>query len=233
MTEDLHSIVATNYISTHDRPSSKAKAYQALEAMMSMVARGESPTDESLINELTTLFSYFQPKPSKTPKTAFEWVALAAASGKNATTSKVMSLVRVNDGYAVATDGYRIHRAPSALESGYYTTSGIRVECEGTYPNVEVLLDRIDNEVVVGDSFELSKDAAIEKIPVVWCGDIKLNQAYHSAAMSFKSTGTLCGSRVHGVDLKPGEALQFRFDDDRTAIVMPTRYINTPARPRT
>ena len=70
--------------------------------------------------DLAGLYAYFMPTKSKTAKTAFDWVAQAAAVKD---CREYLNFVYVTaEGDMVATDGHRLHRAPApaSLLPGYY-----------------------------------------------------------------------------------------------------------------
>lgn len=68
------------------------------------------------VNDLAKLLALLKP-PTVVPKTAEAWVAKAAAKKD---VRKYLQWVYVNDGVMVATDGHRLHLAPSRLAPGYY-----------------------------------------------------------------------------------------------------------------
>ena len=68
-------------------------------------------------HDVDSLLNYFAPPITKKPKTAIQWVAMAA--GKN-DVRQFLNTVRVQAGMATGCDGHRLHECVTDLDDGYY-----------------------------------------------------------------------------------------------------------------
>ena len=83
--------------------------------------------------EKCLLVNYFSPPLAKKPKTAFQWVALAAAKKD---VREYLKYVYVTDqGEMVASDGERMHYAPTDIPGGFYCPkTGLKVNVDLKFP---------------------------------------------------------------------------------------------------
>lgn len=72
-----------------------------------------------ILNEVDvdSLMLFFAPAPPRKARTAEEWVAKAVNPKDH---REYLHFVRVLNGYAMATDGHRVHTAPTDLINGWY-----------------------------------------------------------------------------------------------------------------
>lgn len=124
-------------ISATAKKANKKIAYD----MAVKLKQGETLKD----NELDSLLLYFAPSIPKKATSAIQWVAKAAATND---VRFYLNYVRVQDGFAYATDGARIHRAPSDLGEGYYCPKTLAaVHIENKPPDYERVLTRLADTV--------------------------------------------------------------------------------------
>jgi len=92
-------------------PAKKSEAYEIACRLL---------TDRDAVSEhdLEALLLYFAPKPRKKPKSAYEWVSLAASKDD---ARQFLCAVHCDGEWMVATDGHRLHLAPAdGLPEGIY-----------------------------------------------------------------------------------------------------------------
>lgn len=93
-------------------------------------------------SEIDSLINYFAPTVPATPKTAFQWVARAVAVND---IRKYLQFVHVSGGVMRATDGRRLHWAPTDLADGYYDAkTGLPAKCDTRYPEVLRVIPKIE-----------------------------------------------------------------------------------------
>lgn len=97
-------------------------------------------------HEIDSLINFFAPKASSSPKTAFQWVALAVSV---ADIRQYLQFVRVSNGVMYATDGHRLHWANAAdLLDGYYDAkTQLQVPDDfirGRFPDVRRVIPKIE-----------------------------------------------------------------------------------------
>lgn len=68
-------------------------------------------------NALASLYNYFMPAAPKSPKTPFQWVAMATS---NDATRPYLHHCYSTGTDLMATDGHRLHLVPATLPAGYY-----------------------------------------------------------------------------------------------------------------
>ena len=95
---------------TTNTPFSRAEAFAAIAAMRD----GETLTPY----QLDRLWLYFAPAIPAKPKTPFQWAGHAIAGLKDKRPS--LRYVNVVDGVIYASDGHRLHYAPTTLGDGFY-----------------------------------------------------------------------------------------------------------------
>ena len=93
------------------RPTKK----QAFEIVQQL---GELADNPDMIQKLGELYQYFIPPIPAKPKTPEQWVAKAIAGPKDVRSN--LGFIRVKNGVMVATDGLRLHTAPTGLRDGSY-----------------------------------------------------------------------------------------------------------------
>lgn len=95
--------------------------------------------------EIDSLINYFAPSVPSTPKTAFQWVARAVAVND---IRQYLHFVHVSDGVMYATDGHRLHLAPTDLKNGYYDAkTGLPVDdkyIRGRFPDIRRVIPKIE-----------------------------------------------------------------------------------------
>lgn len=129
---------------THDTPATKKHAYD----LITVLKLGGTLSEA----EIDSLLLYFCPAHPKKVKTPMEWVAKAAAVKD---VRQHLLYIHVSNGYATASDGFRIHKAKVDLADGYYCPKTLLpTKCEYRYlPDsaIDNLLDisRFDCESVL------------------------------------------------------------------------------------
>ena len=90
--------------------------------------------------DVDSLLNYFAPPQPKKPKTAIQWVAMAA--GKN-DVRQFLNTVRVQAGMATACDGHRMHECATDLDDGFYDPKTLckvdTTDFVGKYPDTSRL----------------------------------------------------------------------------------------------
>lgn len=119
--------------------TAKKATRKAAYGLVIKLKHNQSLTDE----QMDSLLLYFAPSAPKVAKTAIEWVAKAAAKND---VRYYLNYIRVQDGYAYATDGHRMHRAVSDLPTGFYCPITLaQVDCDATYPDPNRVMTRLSN----------------------------------------------------------------------------------------
>lgn len=134
-------------LTTLDRASRK----EAYASVRDLKSGGQLPE-----GDIDRLLNYLAPPLPKTAKTAFQWVAKAA--GKN-DLRKYLNSVHVDGGVMYASDGHRIHWAPTELGDGYYDArTELPFDLDSKYPDVRR---------TVGGSFGDRHEVRLDDVP---CG---------------------------------------------------------------
>lgn len=202
---DKLSTIAT--IAHGSRKPNKAHAFRVVR---NLIASGNAPNDE----QLAILYGYFQPAVPKKPKTVFDWVALAL--GKNDVRRQI-NMLHVKNGVLYATDGHRIHYAPTELADGCYDKSGSPTDFNMDFASVERIISDTSNQWCANDEAARglkTQDVAAQMIN--YC-DSRLQGSYFEAVMSVGCV--LTGERKGA--LKYGH-VHFTFENDCKAVIMPT-----------
>ena len=86
-------------------------------------------------HEQVLLYGFFSEKIPKTPKTDLQWVALAASKVSD-DGRPYLRAIQVLNGVMTATDGHRLHQAPTDLADGFYDGKGQVVDMsDWTFPD--------------------------------------------------------------------------------------------------
>lgn len=93
-----------------------ANKHQAFKAVLEIIENKHTQAD------IARLYAYFLPKTGKAPKTALDWVGLAAA--KKDVRHYLNGVVFCSSGLMYSTDGHRMHYAPTDKANGFYDLQG-------------------------------------------------------------------------------------------------------------
>lgn len=196
----------------------RAKKQDAWHTVQDIIRRGETPEPA----QLATLYSFFTPPIPKAPKNGFDWVARAVGGPKEIRVQ--LQLLYALNGVLHATDGHRVHYAPTDLADGYYDTNGNSVtSCDIQYPDVIRLVSSTGNDWSSTDQTAVvHRTIGGKQDNVLECGKVRLSQKYFNDAMSLP--GTECqGVREPHQALK-FEAVNLHFGNGRGAVIMPVRF---------
>lgn len=96
--------------------------------------------NDGVINDdqLIDLYNYFMPNYKKS-KDLFSWVNNVVSKEE---TRYYLGKVFVKKGVMMATDGHRLHMAPTELEDGFYDPAGIKIEFDGKFPDVKRVIPK-------------------------------------------------------------------------------------------
>lgn len=120
---------------TINKDVKKASKAQAFELIKNLKEGGQLSE-----HDIDSLIKYFAPSIPAKPKTAFQWVAKAAA--KKDVRDYLNYVYVTEEGEAQATDGHRVHRAfVDGYEPGYYCPkTGLKIEGgpkNGKFPDID------------------------------------------------------------------------------------------------
>ena len=129
-------------------------------------------------SEKDSLILYFAPSAPAVAKTAFQWAARAAAVKD---VRHYLCFVHVLGGIMRASDGHRLHWAPTDLAEGYYEPStGLRVDdknTQGEFPDVSRVIPQLGGMLRFDGEPELLAD-----------GDHAVKYKYKYANLNFNKT---------------------------------------------
>ena len=165
------------------------------------------------------LYRHFMPRTPKKVKTDFDWVALAVGTGP---IRPQLNHVYVDEnGRMSATDGKRLHMAPSGgLEPGFYNSQCVRIEHDWTYPDIDRIIPQGDLESKTwhqgGDVISMTPKGATRSIDAyVMIDRCMINREYLDAAIQGQQ---IVEFRCEG-DRNP--MLFNKLEGDRVAVIMP------------
>ena len=221
-TETLTGRVATIALTL---PKTKKRAWESLTALIEALDAGNYPVDD-LVPHLAQLYAHHMPEPPAKPKTAWDWVA-RAANPKNV--RPYCQAVFVKDGLAYATDGRRIHAAPTDLPDGAYNAAGDQV-------SVDVDLDRLPHTRIIPDPRRLTPAIAIhggvyedESAPVPYCTlkaaaipsrQVHVQKTYLDAALALNDNVLYS---IPSDETDRSTPVRLDFADGRLALIAPYR----------
>lgn len=118
------------------RKAAPKARWQAIQILIQALQESGTQLDNKALGALATLYAGHMPKPSKEPKSVFDWVAKAAGV-KDA--RPYLTVVHIIEGVMYASDGHRMHTAPAqGLENGIYDVAGNWLaDNEGRVPGEE------------------------------------------------------------------------------------------------
>ena len=168
------------------------------------------------VRELAQLYAYFMPPKPKTPKTAFQWVAMAAGVKD---IRYYLNYVYVTAEHLAATDGHRLHRAPNTdnLAPGYYhpiTGDFAHPPEYSEYPDTAKVIPS-PGESVPFKFTDAKPGESRDGTPCYAIFSVVMNARYLRDAMAFMPSARI---QITGAD----QAV--RLDDgDLLAVIMPLR----------
>lgn len=210
------------------KPMPKKAMGDAIAAIIKReIGKGDGVEYTLSLEEMIDLYAFFAPTLPKVPKTNFQWVAKAVASSRDV--REYLGYVYVDsNGFANATDGHRLHRAPvdpETFSEGYYDTKGNSVRLDNTYPDVDRVIP------VSGKPFHTSlsdikyqhSDFATGKMIAQFGdnGEVYVSKGYLMDALSCKKDVESDGFEATQNDaLAP---LKIDYGDGKLAVIMPIR----------
>lgn len=195
-------------ISTAAFYSGKATKEAAFAAVKSLC---DSPLAETHADELAKLYSYFCPSPPKLPKSPEQWVALAADPQDY---RRYLRLVYVSNRTAHASDGRRMHIAPTTLADGWYdlALSPIVVPSDYAFPDVARVMPAHKNHEPAPMQPDIIPTGMRDYVCV---RGIYLQSRYYMDAISIMTAPQVFyGTKDEAIKL---------VDGDKIAIIMPYR----------
>jgi len=211
-----------NDVATLAFEQGKTSRRDAWEALQRMISRS-SALDSAAHSDLAALYSFFTPPKPKQPKNDFDWVARAAARPK--CIRPYLQLLYARNGVLYATDGYRLHYAPTTLADGYYDTNGQSVACSDKYPDVVHTAASTDNDWLLCDDHEIIPRSLSGKPNNLLKGadGVHLAEDYFRDATLLE--GTECAGYRHPKhELREGR-VSLRFKGGRGAVIMYVRHL--------
>ena len=167
------------------------------------------------VEEYAKIYAHFIKKiKSSGSKDPFDWCRLAVSREK--TRPNIMH-VYVDGGQMVATDGRRVHVAPTNLPDGFYDAAGNRIEDAaylGTFPAQwrQIIEVPADSESITLDLDAASLEIDGKHETLAW-GDLILNRRYLTDAIGVAKSVT--------IRRRPGNPTKIFIDlgDERKAVV--------------
>lgn len=194
----------------------KLKKDAAEDLIVEMAARIPGEVDS-----LAKLLALLKP-PAVPAKTVYAWVAKAAAKKD---LRKYLNYVYVNDGVAVATDGHRLHLAPSDLEPGMYDPkSGVKMwgldtserDHPGRFPEYRRILPQAEVESVESANVEIK-----ERTKLFTPCNVTLFGKTANVNLEYWEQALLRCDRV--AVREPQESLRLEGPNGEVAVIMPVR----------
>lgn len=165
-------------------------------------------------DDIAAAYKYFMPAQSKTPKNAFEWVALACS--KQAT-RPYLNFVWCTGEEAVAIDGHRLHYAPCDKPEGYYDHKGNPIALDLKFPDWQRVFPNLkDADKVHGFEIADNKDYKAIDSKGEKMSEHHFQIIYVDSALSLKGD-------YEALWTINGEPMQINFNDGRKALIMPMK----------
>lgn len=206
-----------NVIATAANQRKKPTKRVAFDRLITLIENGDENRRGDV---LADLYAFFMPPVPKTPKTAFDWVASAAA-GKNDVRA-CLRMIRADGNRLYATNGHILFIDNSdKRDAGYYDTAGNPVDDSATYPDIDRVIPQGEgieinpSEILAGEC--VSTGTAYGD--AIRIGKIHVNRQYLCSALVFMECRE---APVTMFARGPSDAI--RFDcGELTAVIMPVR----------
>lgn len=196
--------IATKAATPFPAIPSKADAFATLQEAIKGDGR---PSDY----QLAKMYKFFLPGNVKT-KTDFDWVALAVSKD---TTRPYLHHVFVDDGIMVATDGHRMHHAPTELPDGFYDKAENKIDIYMKFPDYKRIIPARNFGPAKVWKFSMASVADGLRPAYLLDNGSHVNMKYWNAALAGKGECEYyCDGPTDPIRLEIG---------DRLAVIMPTR----------